>query len=83
MTMEMGCYDWLDQDAILCRSQPSLLTAVFIASDPNTNTLYLIAGAWSFCLSLLLLALARLQPACWSPATGLHCRAGRPSSGPT
>ena len=31
--------------------------------DPNTNTLYLIAGAWSFCLSLLLLALARLQPA--------------------
>ncbi len=63
MTMEMGCHDWLDQDAILCRSRPSLLTAVFIALDPNTNTLYLIAGAWSLCLSLLLLALARLQPA--------------------
>ena len=31
--------------------------------DPNTLTLYLIAGAWSLCLSLLLLALARLQPA--------------------
>jgi len=31
--------------------------------DPNTNTLYLIAGAWSLCLSLLLLVLARLQSA--------------------
>ena len=30
--------------------------------DPNTNTLYLIAGGWSICLSLLLLVLARLQP---------------------
>ena len=31
--------------------------------DPNTLTLYLIAGGWSICLSLLLLVLARLQPA--------------------
>ncbi len=30
--------------------------------DPNTNTLYLIASAWSFCLSLLLLVVARLKP---------------------
>ena len=30
--------------------------------DPNTNTLYLIAAAWSLCLTLLLLALVRLQP---------------------
>ena len=31
--------------------------------DPNTNTLYLIASAWGLCLTLLLLVLARLQPA--------------------
>ena len=30
--------------------------------DPNTLTLYLIASAWSFCLSLLLLVVARLKP---------------------
>ena len=30
--------------------------------DPNTNTLYLIAGALSICLSLVLVVVARLQP---------------------
>ena len=52
----------MGQGAILCRSHLSLLTAVFIALDPNTNTLYLVASAWSLCLSLLLLGLVRLQP---------------------
>jgi signal transduction histidine kinase len=36
--------------------------ANFPILDPNTNTLYLIAGALSICLSLVLWALARLQP---------------------